>query len=457
MDKAVGGWKANAFIIFDYFAPDDFKFAGVDDSINKMVIGHRNASGWWYDAQASVPGSVSAGKFYNLNVVVNGLVVTVTIDGKNAFSHQFPARYVDGDAVALNKGLVGFGSQQARGWFDNIALTVISPEISLDRTEYFDDGAAEAFTPVAGSWNTDAGRYVGTATAGTPALSAAQFGSVGIDSLSYVEVEATFRALGVTGIIFDYYAANDYKFVVLDVPGQRILIGHATLRSGWVVDQAIARIIAAGSEQTLNLVLKATVVTLTLNGQVVTSRVFNSSVADGRTGVLGKSVSGTDAAASFDRFRFRTDDRQFTPPAVIPREVRIGDATVAEGNSGSRTVTITLTLNQPQGTPLTVNWRTVDGSASAGSDFAAASGTVTFAANTTTATITLTVYGDMLYESNEQFMVQLLAGPDFNLADGYGLVTITNDEAGPSVVAAPGAATTESPQEISRARRQAGA
>ena len=73
-----GGWKANAYIIFDYFAPNDFKFAGVDESINKMVIGHRNASGWWYDAQASVPGSVSAGKFYNLNVVVNGLVVTVT-------------------------------------------------------------------------------------------------------------------------------------------------------------------------------------------------------------------------------------------------------------------------------------------------------------------------------------------------------------------------------------------
>ncbi|HEY9356795.1 MAG TPA: Calx-beta domain-containing protein, partial [Arthrobacter sp.] len=458
MDKATGGWKANAFIVFDYFGPEDFKFAGVDQSINKMVIGHRTASGWWYDAQGVVPGSVSSGKYYSLDVVVNGLVVTVTLDGKNAFSHQFPVRYVDGDAVALNKGLVGFGSQQARGWFDNISLTVISPEISLDHTEYFDDGVAEAFTPVAGSWNTGTGRYVGTATAGTVALAAARFGSVGIDSLSYVEVEATFRALGVTGIVFDYYAANDYKFVVLDVPGQRILIGHVSPRSGWVVDQAIARTIAAGSEQTLNLVLKATVVTLTLNGQVITSRVFNSSVADGRTGVLGR-----DAAASFDRFRFRTDDDQFIPPAVIQREVRIGDATVAEGTSGSRTVTLTLTLSEPQSTPLTVGWKTVAGpagtaGATAGTDYlAVTSGTVTFAANSTTATITLTIYGDTISEPNEQFMVQLSPCPDFNLADGYGLVTITDGGAEPSVVAAPGAATTESPQQTSRARKQTGA
>ena len=37
--KPTGGWKANAYVIFDYWSPTDFKFAGIDISINKMVIG----------------------------------------------------------------------------------------------------------------------------------------------------------------------------------------------------------------------------------------------------------------------------------------------------------------------------------------------------------------------------------------------------------------------------------
>ena len=52
VEKAVGGWKANAYIIFDYFSPTDFKFAGIDNSTNKFVIGHRTASGWVVDKQS---------------------------------------------------------------------------------------------------------------------------------------------------------------------------------------------------------------------------------------------------------------------------------------------------------------------------------------------------------------------------------------------------------------------
>ena len=44
--KPTGGWKANAYVIFDYFSPTDFKFAGIDIATNKIVIGHRTAQGW---------------------------------------------------------------------------------------------------------------------------------------------------------------------------------------------------------------------------------------------------------------------------------------------------------------------------------------------------------------------------------------------------------------------------
>ena len=44
--KPTSGWKANAYIIFDYFSPTDFKFTGIDISTNKLVMGQRTTSGW---------------------------------------------------------------------------------------------------------------------------------------------------------------------------------------------------------------------------------------------------------------------------------------------------------------------------------------------------------------------------------------------------------------------------
>jgi hypothetical protein len=49
--KPPGGHKSNAYLIFDYQLPNDFKFAGVDVSPSKMVVGHCNA---WGPGRSSV-------------------------------------------------------------------------------------------------------------------------------------------------------------------------------------------------------------------------------------------------------------------------------------------------------------------------------------------------------------------------------------------------------------------
>ena len=46
MEKPTGGWKANSYVIYDYYGPDDFKFAGVDASRDKIQLGHRTVDGW---------------------------------------------------------------------------------------------------------------------------------------------------------------------------------------------------------------------------------------------------------------------------------------------------------------------------------------------------------------------------------------------------------------------------
>jgi hypothetical protein len=445
MDKPTAGWKANAYVVFDYFGPMDFKFAGIDQSTNKVVIGQRASWGWAALAQGTVPGGVKAGTFYDLNVVINGLIVTVTINGKNALSYTFAPRVLNGDQVALNKGLVGFGSDQARGWFDNIALTVIAPAITLDRAEYFDGTPQTTTAPQAGTWTTTAdGRYQGTADAAGRAI--ALIGVVppgestvkAFDAMSYVELEGRFRAIGVTGFVFDWYTASDHKFVAIDVAGQRVIIGHV-VRGARTIDLVIARAIAAGADVTLNVVLKATVVTVTLNGQVLASFGYNSPLADGRQGVFGL---GAGVVASVDEYRLRTDEDLYLGAVAALQTVSINDVAVTEGAAGTtRTVTMTVTRSSGEGA-LSLAWSAgaasagdtavIGASAGAGRDVVGAtSGVLTFAPGQTTATISFTVVGDAVSERNESFVIALQPNSAANFKRSRGVVTILTDDGSP--------------------------
>ena len=61
----------------------------------------------------------------------------------------------------------------------------------------------------------------------------------------------------------------------------------------------------------------------------------------------------------------------------------IGDVTVTEGNTGTRAATFTVTLSAASGQPVTVAYATANGTATAGSDYQAASGTLTIPAGQT--------------------------------------------------------------------------
>src|SRR5205807_8201941 len=69
------GAKTNAYIVFDYQSPTDFKFAGLDVGSNKIMIGHRGPGNWNVDAQANF--ALAPGLFYDLFLGVNGVAVSV--------------------------------------------------------------------------------------------------------------------------------------------------------------------------------------------------------------------------------------------------------------------------------------------------------------------------------------------------------------------------------------------
>ena len=77
---------------------------------------------------------------------------------------------------------------------------------------------------------------------------------------------------------------------------------------------------------------------------------------------------------------------------------------------------------------MTVNYATANGTALAGSDYTAASGTLTFAPGQTSKTVTVNVTGDTVVEPNETFVVNLSAPTGATLFDGQGLGTILNDD-----------------------------
>ncbi len=120
--------------------------------------------------------------------------------------------------------------------------------------------------------------------------------------------------------------------------------------------------------------------------------------------------------------------RVFLSPAVILPSLRINDASKAEGNAGTTAFTFTVTLSSPRVSNVTVNYATVNGSATAGSDYTAVSGTVTFTPGQTSKTVTVNVLGNTTVEPNETFVVNLSGAVGATIADGQGVGTILNDD-----------------------------
>jgi hypothetical protein len=108
--------------------------------------------------------------------------------------------------------------------------------------------------------------------------------------------------------------------------------------------------------------------------------------------------------------------------------ISIADLSLNEGNAGTTNAVVTLTLSAAKPTAVTVNFATANASATAGSDYTAASGTATFAANTTSTTISIPVSGDTAVEPNESFVVNLSGAVGATIADAQGTVTILNDD-----------------------------
>ena len=133
------------------------------------------------------------------------------------------------------------------------------------------------------------------------------------------------------------------------------------------------------------------------------------------------------------------------PPAP---DLTIGDVTVPEGDEGTRDATFTVSLSAPYPRAVTADYATTDGSATQPGDYEAQTGTLTFAPNETSKTISVPVKGDTADEADEAFQVKLSNLANANLADASGSATIFDDDDAPTTPTSPGdaPAATGTPQ-----------
>jgi disulfide oxidoreductase YuzD len=112
----------------------------------------------------------------------------------------------------------------------------------------------------------------------------------------------------------------------------------------------------------------------------------------------------------------------------LPPTLAVDDVAVAEGNAGTKNLTFTVSLSGASGLPVTFDWATDPGTATAPADFTSASGSRTIAAGSTSATVGIAVKGDTLDEDDETFTLTVSNPGNAAIGDGSGTGTISDDD-----------------------------
>ena len=106
--------------------------------------------------------------------------------------------------------------------------------------------------------------------------------------------------------------------------------------------------------------------------------------------------------------------------------IAVQDARATEGVDA--VISFEVPLSATAGEPVTVDWATSDGTAAAGQDYVASSGTLTFATGATSRTIEVTVLDDAHDEGEETFALHLSNADGAELADAEATGTIVNSD-----------------------------
>jgi hypothetical protein len=126
-------------------------------------------------------------------------------------------------------------------------------------------------------------------------------------------------------------------------------------------------------------------------------------------------------------------DNQGAGSILDDDSLTIGDPTAVEGDSGTTALVFPVSLAGPLSSEVRVNYATANGTAVAGADYLAASGTLVFAPGETTKFITVTGLADRADEADEVVFVNLSSPVNIALTDTQAAGTFQDDDALPAL------------------------
>ncbi|HEX6843593.1 MAG TPA: Calx-beta domain-containing protein [Actinomycetota bacterium] len=124
--------------------------------------------------------------------------------------------------------------------------------------------------------------------------------------------------------------------------------------------------------------------------------------------------------------------------AARVKTIRIADASVVEGDAGTKSLSFSITWTGSKGGAApSVHYATADGTATEGSDYTTTSGTATLTnGGCRCATVSVPVRGDATTEGTEMFVVNLSSPQNGTIGDAQAVATIYDNEGPPSLVVA---------------------
>ena len=196
--------------------------------------------------------------------------------------------------------------------------------------------------------------------------------------------------------------------------GQDVTVDYAssdvstTAGSDYTSSTGTVTILAGNTTQTFNVpVLVDTLDEASETATLTLSSPTNATISDA-TGTL--TIVDDDAAPSLS----------------------INDVSYTESGSAGN-ATFTVTLSEASAQEVTVNYASSNNTATAGSDYTAASGTVTIAAGATSATFNVPVSTDTLDEASETATLTLSSPTNATISDATGTLTIVDDDTAPTL------------------------
>ena len=150
-------------------------------------------------------------------------------------------------------------------------------------------------------------------------------------------------------------------------------------------------------------------------------------------------VGWNDAGAAFTHSSFLVEYDLDAPPEGVLDDVGLGeilnddgpaisinDITVFENNTGTASAVFNVTLSTPGAQAVTVNFVTADGTATAGTDYESAAGTITFDLGQISKTVSVPLTANAA--EGETFVVNLSSAVNAWIADAQGVATVTETQ-----------------------------